>query len=442
MRRSILTSVLTIFLALFSDRALAQCNDVKWKNDSTLSDAAKTKFELLDNALQAAAYQTAANAVTWLLHNVPRASSEMYTKGVLAFDKLSERDKDKRHRKVRIDSMFLIYDLHQHNCGPVTAVSDAKAMAIYKYYSSSDPNRVLRTLDSLLTLRGSNTSNAMIIAYMQTVKKSFLKFHKLTDKEILAYYNRAMTIAESKQRVARRKGESQQEFLTLKDDIDAIFFSIVVIDCNFVKENLGPRFRRHPNDLVLAKKILSFMLQNQCIEDPLWLQAGERLYKSNTEKDYSLARTLGLRYFVTNNFAKAQPMLEEALARAPGDREKAEMLIYLGRIRARTDKSEARKMFVEAITIERGNKEAYERIGDLYFDSADECGKNANPVDNLLVYIVAASYYQRSGNDKKVSAAREKFPTKAELAQAGYVNGSQKLVPCWIQEMTTIRTKD
>jgi tetratricopeptide (TPR) repeat protein len=277
---------------------------------------------------------------------------------------------------------------------------------------------------------------------METVKKAFLKFHKLTDAQVLTYYNRAMKIAESKQRVARRKGESQQPFLTLKDDIDAILFSIVVIDCNFVKKNLGPRFRQHPNDLVLAKKILSFMLQNQCIEDPLWLQAGERLYKSNTEKDYSLARTLGLRYFVTNNYGKAQPMLEDALARAPGDAEKAELLIYLGRIRARTDKSEARKMFVEALALQKGYKEAYERIGDLYFDSAEECGKGSNPVDKTLVYIIAASYYQRSGNDTKVSSAREKFPTKAEVNQAGYVNGSQILVPCWIQEMTTIRTKD
>jgi len=442
MRRTIFTSVLAIFLTFASGKVLSQCNDVKWKNDSTLSESVRAKFQLVDNALQAAAYRAAANALTWLLNNVPRATSEIYTKGAFAFDKLAEREKDKGRRKIQIDSMFLIYDLHLRNCGITTAVSDAKALAIYKYYSNSDPNRILKMLDSLLTIRGNSASNAMIIAYMETVKKSFLKFHKLTDDEMLAYYNRAMRIAESKQRAARRSGQSQQEFLVLKDDIDAILFSIVVIDCNFVKQNLGPRFRRYPNDLVLAKKILSFMLQNQCIEDPLWLQAGERLYKSNTEKDYSLARTLGLRYFVTNNYAKAQPMLEEALARAPGDPEKAELLLYLGRIRAKTDKSEARKMFVEAINLQKGYKEAYERIGDLYFDSADECGKSANPVDNLLVYIIAASYYQRSGNDTKVSAARKKFPTKAELSQVGYANGSQALVPCWIQEMTTIRTRD
>ncbi|MEJ7647285.1 MAG: tetratricopeptide repeat protein [Chryseolinea sp.] len=442
MRSTILTSAMVIFLAFQTGRAFSQCKEFKWKEDSALTQDARANFQRFDNAVQGLAFQNAASALTWLLINVPNVGSDMYPKGTLAFDKLAEREKDKRHRRILIDSMFLLYDLHLKACGPSTRVSDAKAMAVYKYYSPSDPKRVLHMFDSLLKVRGNSTSDAMIIAYMQTVKKVFLKYNKLTDDEMLTHYNRAMKIAEAKQRDARRKGQSQQEFLLLKDNIDAILFSIVVIDCAFVKQNLGPRFRRNPRDLVLAKKIVSFMLQNQCIEDPLWLQAGERLYKSDTVKDYSLARTLGLRYFGTNNFTKAQPMLEDALARAPGDKEKVEMLLYLGRVRAKTNKSEARKMFVEALTLEKGNKEAYERIGDLYFDSGVDCGKNENPVDDLLVYVLAASYYQQSGNDKKVSLARGKFPTKADLSQVGYDNGSQKLVGCWIQEMTTLRTKD
>ncbi len=90
---------------------------------------------------------------------------------------------------------------------------------------------------------------------------------------------------------------------------------------------------------------------------------------------------------------------------------------------------------------DKDNKEVYEHIGDLYYNSEKSCGGNEK-ITPLLVYMLAADYYQRAGNGKKVTATREKFPTKEMLKQWGYSEGQKVDVECWIQETTAIRAKN
>ena len=153
----------------------------------------------------------------------------------------------------------------------------------------------------------------------------------------------------------------------MKDDIDAILIGMVKVDCAFVKKNLEPKFKQNPNDVVLAKKIFGFMLQGKCTDDPLWLEAGESIHKNNPEKDFGLAKNLGLKYYSIDNFAKAEIFLKEALPLASTPEDKAEVLIYLGQLQAKNDKPAARALFRQALEANPGNKLAYEKIGDLYY---------------------------------------------------------------------------
>jgi hypothetical protein len=58
-------------------------------------------------------------------------------------------------------------------------------------------------------------------------------------------------------------------------------------------KNLGPKFKRNPDDVVLAKKIFGFMLQDNCTNDPLWLQAGESINRNTSDKDFNLVKNSG-----------------------------------------------------------------------------------------------------------------------------------------------------
>ena len=284
---------------------------------------------------------------------------------------------------------------------------------------------------------------AHLLPYMQTVRLNVLKFKNLTEEQILERYDRVMGVIDAKIKKAQSEGKPTDKYKKMKDDIDAILITIVKVDCEFVKKNLEPKFKQNPNDLVLAKKIFGFMLQGKCTDDPLWLEAGESIHKNSPEKDFGLAKNLGLKYYSLDNFAKAESLLKEALPVGLNScRKKQKYLYTLDNLQAKTDKSAARALYRQALEAEPGNKEAYEKIGDLYYGSFDGCAKKVNQADDRLVFLIAADYYQRAGNGKKVAMAKENFPSKEEIFLIDYKAGDTKNVGCWIGESTTIRTRD
>lgn len=441
MRTIILGGAISLALIFGTRASFAQCKEVEWAEDAALKDVAEENKVLYEGALKSGQVKQAEAPLNWLLTNVPQFHSSLYIDAAAVFDKLALQEKDPARKKVYVDSLMVIYDLHIKNCGDEASVLNRKALSFLRY-NNDKPAQALLLLDRVLELSGDNVLDGVLVPYMQTVKLNAVKFKSLTDAQILERYDRVMSVADAKIKSAQREGKPVDAYKKIKDDIDAVLISIVTVDCEFVKKSLEPRFKQNPMDLTLARKIFSFMLQGRCTDDLLWLEAGETIYKSSPEKDFGLAKNLGLKYYSIENFAKAERFLKEALPMASIAREKAEVLIYLGQIQSKTDKPAARELFRQALEADPGNKEAYERIGDLYYNSFDGCAKKVNQVDDRLVYLLAADYYQRSGNGEKVAIAREVFPSKEEIFLIDYKTGDNKPVGCWIGESTILRTRN
>ena len=187
------------------------------------------------------------------------------------------------------------------------------------------------------------------------------------------------------------------------------------------------------------------MLQGKCTDDPLWLQAAETVHKDpNGQKDCGLAKNLGIIYMSKDELEKAETFLKEAQGICTDGQDKAEVLLYLGTLASKKgNKSGARELYRQAASANATvAKEAYEKIGDLYYNSASECSKKVNQADDRLVFLLAADYYQRAGNGKKVAQAKDAFPSKEDIFLVNYQPGDSKKVECWINETTTIRTRD
>jgi hypothetical protein len=107
------------------------------------------------------------------------------------------------------------------------------------------------------------------------------------------------------------------------------------------------------------------------------------------------------------------------------------------------NKSGARELYRQAASADASvAKEAYEKIGDLYINSAGDCSKKVNLADDRLVFLLAADYYQRAGASQKLATAKAQFPSKEEIFLVNYQPGDTKKIECWINESTTIRTRD
>ncbi|MDH4092177.1 MAG: tetratricopeptide repeat protein [Cyclobacteriaceae bacterium] len=442
MKTIILSSALFLALFLSSSASFAQCREVKWPEDPVMKAKAEESKVLYEDALKAGHPKQAEARLNWLLTNVPQFHSSLYIYGAEVFDKLAAQEKDPARRNVYIDSLMIVYDLRIKNCGDEANVLNRKALSFLKYRINDKPDEALTLLDKVFELNGSSVFDATLLPYMQTIRLNALKYKNLTDAQILERYDMLMGVVDAKIKMAQSKAQPADKYKEIKDDIDAVLISFIKVDCEFVKTNLEPKFKQDPNDLALAKKIFSFMLQGKCTDDPLWLQAGESIHKNSPEKDFGLAKNLGLKYYSNNNLTKAEAYLKEALPLAPTAQDKAEVLIYLGQFEAKTDKSAARALFRQALDADPGNKDAYEKIGDLYYGSFDNCAKKVNQADDRLVFLIAADYYLRAGDGKKVAMAKENFPSKEEIFLIDYRAGETKNVGCWINESTTIRTRD
>ncbi|HTF19934.1 MAG TPA: hypothetical protein VK658_17800 [Chryseolinea sp.] len=430
-------------LVLACHTGFAQCKDIVWPKDSAMASQARIEIARLQNAKKSRDYRKATSALTWLARNAPRADTNLYIDADRIYSELLTHERNHTVKKLYLDSIYRFYDLRTRHCDKFFDVDDARAMALYRLFVSDQPEMVRKHLDSLVRRNGELVSEHLLVAYMESVKTEFRKYDKLSDNDILRFYNTAIHVAELKRGHVRKAKLSEEPVMRLMDDIDAILFSMIVVDCQFVTKTLGPRLRQYPDDLMLARRIISLMYQSQsqCLNDPLWLQAAERIYIGQDEPDYTLAKSIGLRYYNAKNYPQARYYLGEAVTLAPTGRDKSEMLMLAGQIEAQTNKSKARTMFRNALEADKNNKEAFEHIGDLYFNSENSCG-GSEKITPLLVYMLAADYYQRAGNGKKISMAREKFPSKTTLKQWGYTEGRQVSVECWIQETTTIRAKN
>src|SRR5690606_17633345 len=185
------------------------------------------------------------------------------------------------------------------------------------------------------------------------------------------------------------------------------------------------------------------MLKDKCTDDPVWLEAAEAVYNSG-EKNCGLAKNLGIIHLSKENYDKAEKFLKEAQSICTEGSDKADILLYLGSVEARKgNRSGAREFYRQAAAADAGTaKQAYEKIGDLYLNSFDVCKKLESRVTDRLVYLIAYDYYAKAGDSKKMAIAKDGFPSKEEIFTENIENGSRVTVNCWINESTTIRTRD
>jgi tetratricopeptide (TPR) repeat protein len=446
MKKTILMAAFVLALSMGGNTVLAQCKTVIWPEVPELKAKAEENKVLYEDALKSGQVKHAEIPLNWLLTNVPNLHSSLYINGAEVFDKLASQEKDAVRKQVYVDSLMIIYDLRIKICGEEATVTNRKALSFVKFNLQTKPAEALAILDKTFELNGNNIMDGTLVPYMQTVRVNKGKLNNLTDDQIMERYDRVMNVIDAKIKKTQSEGKPVDKYKKMKDDIDAILISIVTVDCAFVKKNLEPKFKQTPDDLSLAKKIFTFMLQGKCTDDPLWLEAGEAIHKLTPvpERDCGLAKNLGIKYLSKENFDKAEELLKEAQTICTDGKDKAEVLIYLGNIEAKKgNKVAARDLFRQSASADPANaKEAYEKIGDLYYNSFGDCAKKVNQADDRLVYLAAAEYYQRSGNGKKIAMAKEAFPSKEDIFLVNYKVGETKTVGCWIGESVTIKTRD
>lgn len=434
--------VLTLGLAIMITSAFAQCKEWKWPEDGALKAKAEEKVTLYTDYKNAKDFRKAATALHWLLVNTPDLNTSIYINGADIFDGLASAEKDAAKKAIYIDSLMLMYDLRIQYCNEEASVVNRKAFSAFKHKINTPgkEGEIMQIMEKTLELNGNNTLDATLVPYMQTVMFAKLRAKSLTDDQVLSHYDRVMSIVSAKTKKLQSEGKPVDKINEIKDQVDEILLKTVKVDCEFVRTKLGPKFKQNKQDMDLAKKIFAFMLRDKCTDDPLWLEAAEAIH--NVEKDFGLAKNLGIRYLAMENYDKATQMFKEALELTSNGADKADVLIYIGSIEAKNgSKSSARQTYLQALSADPSKKDAYEKIGDLYMTSFKDCSKEKSYAEDRLIYIAAYEMYAKAGNAQKMAQAKAQFPSTTELFEVGWNEGDVKKIDCWVGESVTLKTR-
>lgn len=436
---------LTALIVFSVQSAWSQCKEFKWPENKS---KAEEQHAIYSDAMKQGNFRHAVPGIQWFLKNAPNWNTKLYIDAADVYNKLASAEKDPAKKQVLVDSLMWIYDQRIAICNDEVNVLNRKAIyaAVYNVQNKDKTADVLKIFDRVFEISGNNVSDNNLDTYMKVVAANFALLKNVSEDDIFTRYDKMQAVADAKIKAASAAGKTADvdKLKAIKNGADEQLLKMVTVDCNFVKTKLEPKYRANKEDLALAKKIFGFMLVGKCTDDPLWLETGETIHKLSKpeEKDYGLVKNLGVKHLSNNNDQKATEYFKEALALAKTPAEKSEALIYLGTANAKAgNKPAARESYRQAAAADPSNKEAWEKIGDLYATASD-CHKKESQAQDRLIYIAAYEMYAKAGNQQKMANAKEQFPSKEDIFLYNWKVGDVKSTGCWIGESVALRTRD
>lgn len=431
--------LLLFFLFFSAVGAFAQSPDTPgWnfpKNEKK-SKTAREKNALYTDALKAENYEEARRHLSWLLENTPDLNPSIYIQGVKIYETLAESVADEQRAKSLADSAVLLYDLRIKHFNEREEVLNRKAFAAYKLWRSRSEKHedLYRVMKEAFEATGTAFWPQNAVAYMDAARRYKLTEDQLTDLDIVNLYDSLDTMLEEQQ----QENQANEKIDIMRDQLDKTLTGTISAECEDIAQNLGSLFREQPDNLKLAKVIIKLSFASKCTDTPIFNEAAQLVQEQ--QPSVGLARLLASKALESGEFDRAVKFFEDAIELTEDPLKKAELLLGIAEIHSKEGRmASARQYAQQALDFDPTLSSAYTLIGNLYFNSYQQCRNNKSQVEDRLVFLAAYDMYERAGNNEMMAQAREQFPSASMLFDENREEGQQMTVGCWINRSVTLR---
>jgi len=427
-----------LFLLITTSGLKAQ--NFNWPEDKS---TAQTNYVLYTDAKKQKNYEGAVEPLTWLHENAPDLNPAIYVDGATIYEELAEKESDAAKKEEYIGKALEMFDLRlQYFDGEDAAdVANRKANTAFKllYKKPSEYGKLMELFSGAMEKSDDVLVYYNIVPFMSVLKNQYEK-GEINDEQLLDYYDRLGLMIEKQ---VAAGGKNAGKYAQAGENIDSIFAGFFTMSCDQIQQKLMPKLEQNPSDVDLAKRVISLSLASSCTDQDFFMKAAETLF-DNGEEDPGLAKALGTRAMVAENYDKAKEWFEKAIEISSNDEQKADITMDLGSIALKEgQKSTARKYFLQAANLDSElSGKVYSNIGTLYMQSYEQCKGGEDVVEDRAVFIAAYEMYRKAGNNKLMANAKEQFPSKEEVFTYNKEVGDQLQVGCWVGETVTIRTRD
>ena len=421
---------LGIAIIMAGNTAIAQTG-WNWPDDKA---TAEEKVALYTDNFKTGNYRRAADHLTYLIHNAPNLNKSIYINGVRIYDGLASEAADPNQKKVFQDSVLLLYDMRVKYFGEEGYVINRKVYDAYRYYKDDQTRfeELYNLFKNAVELNGRNIMDINLLPYMDIVRKYKLSSGKLSDDQVLGAYEEIMDILQYK-----KVNEPNERLSIIEESINELLVATITVDCDFVETNLGPKLKSQPDDLKLAKNILRLAFAGKCLDRDISLDAAKVVQKH--EPEFGLAKLIGQYCAAREDYACAISYYEASIDLTDDNTKKADSYYSLAVIHTTQGrKVSARDHARKALSFDPTKKEAYSLIGNLYYNSFNDCRRGENPVHDRTVYIAAYEMYSRAGDQDAMRRAHEQFPSMEDIFTYNMQVGDPYRIGCWINEEVRI----
>ena len=414
-------------------------NDWKWPVEEAKFKMAQEKQAYYKVLMGQDKYAEALSVLKWLFVNNADLNPSIYIDGTKCAEEAMKATTDAERTNQLQDSALWMYDMRIKYWGNEASVLDRKVYSAFKYFYKTPKKypELIALFDKTYAANGAGISTFNILPFMTTAKYGYeWKLKEMPGDKVYDIHSMLSDIMDEKEKAG-------EDMTDTRNKVDALLSSIdggKLLSCEYIEQNLVPRLKANPTDIGTAKKIFAFSLQAKCSDKDYFLQAAEIMVKESP--DFKLLKVLGDKWLASGDYGKASEFYGDALPLAETNQDKYELHISLSKAAAKQGQlSKARSHAYDALNVSPNEKEPYVLIGNLYFNSFNECAGKEDIVKDRAVYIAAYNMYQKAGDTSSMRRAEAQFPSAEEIFTANYSEDQQITVGCWINEKVTLKKR-
>jgi len=204
------------------------------------------------------------------------------------------------------------------------------------------------------------------------------------------------------------------------------------------------KFQQSPDDVELLKKISDNLDKKKCQDDPLYFKVTKRLYE--LEPSPESAYLIGKMLLKEEKWAEAIDYLKQTEGMDDKEVVKKSYKYIAEAYRVLKNFPTSRNYALKAAELDPTDGEPFIIIGDLYAESAKDCGDN-ELTKRVAYWAAVDKYYKAKQVDPNVSEVASKrissysiyFPPMETIFFYNLKEGDSYRVECWINEDTKVR---
>ena len=430
-------------VCLLGGVAKAQTLDSKYGLDSALTIV---NASIYSEFVKQKNFKEALPAWRYVFFNAPKFQKKTYANGEMIMINLLKQTKNPAY----LDTLMMIYDQRikyfgddpRNGEGWILGRKGGNLIALGPK-DIDTKKEAYGYLTKSFDMEGAK-SDPLSVQILFFTAGDLLKAEHMTRDEYINLYMKISQYIEH----GLKNSKKPELFKEVKGNVDGLFFSSGVADCETLDRLLTEKYNANADDVDNLKSIISLLRRNECLDLPLYTTVVEKLYEKDpsSEAAYSLA----VMFIKRQDFEKAETYLVEALEKAEaGDENKADYYLRLAQLKAgKKQYAAAKANALEALKLNPNLGAAYIMIGKAYAAYAPSYGQDAYDHASVM-WAVVDKFVKAKQVDPSVAEQANKliaeysqhFPSKEEAFFRSVNAGSQVKIGDWINETTVARFK-